>query len=155
MCTFDASDVVPSPEVIDGTNNVVYLVDFESARLIQRLSDPAESAWIPKVPPDGKMVAFEILADTQKGVETDGFQVVDTRTGELIYELLDSSVAGNLAWSRDSTRIAFVYLHGSSGYSEREVEEFWSDVYHVDLRAKDGTMVNVTQTSRFSKYPGL
>lgn len=151
-CSFAASDVSPDENAGTGDNGVLYVVDLESGELLRRLSDPSKSSWSPNWSPDGSMVAFEVGAGDEGRLEEESIQVVDVRTGELIYEIAES-YADEPAWSPDGTRLAFVASLESGEYSEATMERMYRDVFYVDLRDEYLTAANVTQTSRFSEIP--
>ncbi len=153
ICTFYANDVFPNDKVGDNTDNVIYLVDMESAQLVRQLSNPSQSVWDFSVSPNRDMVAFTIASNISKYLELEGFQVIELEKGDLVYEFQGPLVWSPLAWSPDGSRIAFVRLHGTSEWVGVVVDEFWSDVFYVNLQDKDSLPVNVTQTSRFSQAP--
>jgi hypothetical protein len=149
-CSFAASDV--NPDKHTGDNSVIYLVDLESGELLRRLSDPAQSSWSLMWSPDGSLIAFEVGTRNEGRLEEEGIQVVNVRTGELVYEIVEPS-ADEPVWSPDSTRLAFVASLESGEYSEATIERMYRDVFYVDLRDESLAIVNVTRTSRFSKIP--
>jgi Tol biopolymer transport system component len=149
-CSFAANDV--NPDKHTGDNSVVYLVDLESGELLRRLSDPAKSSWSLTWSPDGSLIAFEVGTRNEGRLEKEGIQVVDVRTGELVYEIVEPS-ADEPVWSPDSTRLAFVASLEPGEYSEATIERMYRDVFYVDLRDESLAIVNVTRTSRFSKIP--
>jgi WD40 repeat protein len=151
-CSFAASDVSADENESAGDNSVVYVVDNESGELLRRLSDPAKSSWSLTWSPDGTMIAFRTGIETESNVEPNGIQVVDTRTGELAYEIAEPS-ASEPVWSPDSTRLAFVASLESGEYSEAKIEHMYRDVFYVNLRDESPTVTNVTRTSRFSEIP--
>ena len=150
-CSFAASDVTPD-EKPTGDNSIVYVVDLESGELLRRLSDPSKSSWSLTWSPDGSLVAFEVGTRNEGRLEEEGIQVVDVRTGELIYEIAES-YADEPAWSPDGARLAFVASLESGEYSEATIERMYRDIFYVDLREESPTPVNITQTSRFSEIP--
>ena len=150
-CSFAASDVTPN-EKATGDNSVVYVVDLQSGELLKRLSDPSKSSWAPNWSPDGSMIAFETGTRNEGQLEEVGIQVVDVRTGELVYEIVEPS-SDDPVWSPDGTRLAFVASLESGEYSEATIERMYGDVFYVDLHEESPTPVNVTRTSRFSDIP--
>lgn len=150
-CSFAARDVTPN-EKHPGDNSVVYVVDLESGELLERLSDPAKSSWSLTWSPDGSLIAFEVGTKNKDRLEEEGIQVVDVQTGELVYEILESST-DEPVWSPDGNRLAFVASLESGEYSEATIERMYRDVFYVDLHEESPTPVNVTQTSRFSDIP--
>lgn len=150
-CSFAASDVAGGVSTaLD--NSVFYVVDLASGELLRRLSDPAKSSWSLAWSPDGYRVAFEIGTGSEGRLKQAGIQVVDARTGELVYELLEAS-ADDLVWSPDSTRLAFVATLAPGEYSDAVVARMYRDVHYLDFGEGVVTLANVTRTSRFSDIP--
>ena len=155
-CSFASSDVLAGEDLDRSGNSVVYLVDLESGELLRQLSDPAKTSWAFTLSPDGSKIALQVGTRTRTGrieeLETEGFQIVDVQTGELIYEISEPS-AGIPSWSQNSRQIAFAAALEAGEFSEATIEGMYRDVFRVNLDDESHTAVNVTRTSRFSEVP--
>jgi hypothetical protein len=152
-CSFVVSDVVRENTKAGISNNsVIYLVNLESGELLRRLSDLTRTSWQPKCSPDGTMVAFQSGTKMEKRMKHKRIQVVNVKNGDLIYEFADESI-GDLAWSPDSTRIAFDASLQSGEYSKSIIKGMYRDIFYVDVKDGNPIVTNVTQTSRFTQVP--
>ncbi len=115
-----------------GSNGVIYLVDLESGELLRQLSDSTKTSWSPRWSPDGNKIAFLTGTRTENGLETEGIWVVDVQTGELVYEIAESSV-NEPVWSPSGARIAFVASLTSGEYSNTTIEGMYRDVFYIDI----------------------
>jgi hypothetical protein len=151
-CSFASSDVNSSEDTDAEDNNIVYVVNLASGELLRRLSDPAKTSWDLRWSPDGSMIAFQVGTRSDGRLQEEGIQVVDVQTGELVYEIVESS-ASEPTWSPDGTRIAFVASLEPGIYSEARIEHMYRDVFYVHLGDGTSSPVNITQTSRFTEVP--
>jgi Tol biopolymer transport system component len=151
-CTFSSSDVNPNESKVTGNNSVIYVVDLESGKLLRRLSDPTKTSWSLEWSPDGKMLAFQIGIEDKNGLEPAGIQVVDTRTGEVTYEIAEPS-ASEPAWSPNGTKLAFVASLEPGEYSGATIQRMYHDVFYIDMGDRVRVVKNVTRTSHFTKIP--
>jgi hypothetical protein len=129
-------------------------LDFSSGRMtVEPVAPPPDAKYqSAKLSPNGTMSASQI-GDTVEGQwVSKGIQVTDTLTGRLVFEITEPS-ARDPSWSPDSTRLAFVAHLESGEYSGATITGMYSDVFYVDFNSETRTIVNVTQTSRFSKIP--
>ena len=129
-----------------------YVMDFSRSAEVRQIDVPKTISETLGLSPDGNMNALQVGATVDGQWVSKGIQVVDTRTGQLIFDFAESS-ATEPAWSLDSSRLAFVANLASGEYSGGTIKGMYSDVFYVDLRSKTHAIVNVTETSRFSKIP--
>ncbi len=86
-----------------GSEDVLYVVDAESARIIHKLSFDLDAVFTPSWSPDGNRIVFVGLSQG-----TSDIYVVEVESGRLTRLMNDCYDDRDPAWSPDGTTIAFI-----------------------------------------------